>query len=381
MPLTRGAGDDVLRLRDRRRQPDRDASGSGSRGPPRPHERGHDVVGRLPAGEHQDAARATASPARRSSSTAPPTATRSAARPTVATLYSNATTATANPAVTLRSVGANGGQAAAFTYDLARSVVDTRQGNPAWAGQERDAITADPLGRPVLRRHGRGSAAGLGRTWTKVQIPQADEQQRLLANLILDMEQDRAPLPALLVPPARRRARPSSSPATTTAAAAPRVASTRRRRSARPAARSRTGSACAARRTSTTGTPLTDAAGRGVQRAGLRGRVARQHQLRRTGRRARCEGFYSSQLDGWHAKYTIAAGAGDRTARTASRGATTTRSPRSSCSTASASTRTTTTGRVRGSRTGPACSPVPGSRCASPTAAATRSTCTRPRRR
>ena len=56
----------------------------------------------------------------------------------VATLYSNATTATSNPAVTLRSVGANGGQAAAFTYDLARSIVYTRQGNPAWAGQERD---------------------------------------------------------------------------------------------------------------------------------------------------------------------------------------------------------------------------------------------------
>ena len=29
----------------------------------------------------------------------------------------------------------------------------------------------------------------------KVQIPQADEQQRLLANMILQMEQDRAPLP------------------------------------------------------------------------------------------------------------------------------------------------------------------------------------------
>ena len=52
--------------------------------------------------------------------------------------YSDATTATSNPALTLRSVGSNGGQAAAFTYDLARSVVYTRQGNPAWAGQERD---------------------------------------------------------------------------------------------------------------------------------------------------------------------------------------------------------------------------------------------------
>jgi hypothetical protein len=31
-----------------------------------------------------------------------------------------------------------GGQAAAFTFDLARSIVQTRQGNPAWAGQERD---------------------------------------------------------------------------------------------------------------------------------------------------------------------------------------------------------------------------------------------------
>ena len=67
---------------------------------------------------------------------------------TIATLYSTATTATANPAVTLRSVGPNGGQAAAFTYDLARSVVYTRQGNPAWAGQERDGgspIRSDDL--------------------------------------------------------------------------------------------------------------------------------------------------------------------------------------------------------------------------------------------
>ena len=46
----------------------------------------------------------------------------------------------ANPAVTLRSVGANGGQAAAFTFDLNRSIVYTRQGNPAWAGQDRDGV-------------------------------------------------------------------------------------------------------------------------------------------------------------------------------------------------------------------------------------------------
>ena len=76
----------------------------------------------------------------------------------VATLFSNATTATANPAVTLRNVGASGGQAAAFTYDLARSVVETRQGNPAWAGQERDGdrrrsapTTSSSAPRPVIR--------------------------------------------------------------------------------------------------------------------------------------------------------------------------------------------------------------------------------------
>ncbi len=56
----------------------------------------------------------------------------------LATLYSDATTATAYPAVTLNDVGSNGGQAAAFAFDLATSIVYTRQGNPAWVGQERD---------------------------------------------------------------------------------------------------------------------------------------------------------------------------------------------------------------------------------------------------
>ena len=37
-------------------------------------------------------------------------------------------------------VGAKGGEAAAFTFDLARSIVYTRQGNPAWAGEERDGV-------------------------------------------------------------------------------------------------------------------------------------------------------------------------------------------------------------------------------------------------
>ena len=101
-----------------------------------------------------------------------------------ATLYSSASTATANPAVTLKTVGT--GHAAAFTYDLARSVVYTRQGNPAWAGHERD-------GNPPIR-----SDDMFYPNWVdlnKVAIPQADEQQRLLANLIEQMNLSRKPLP------------------------------------------------------------------------------------------------------------------------------------------------------------------------------------------
>ena len=112
----------------------------------------------------------------------------------VATLYSTATTATTNPAVSLRTVGTQGGQAAAFTFDLARSVVYTRQGNPAWAGQERDGFS--PIRSDDLFY---GAKAGdVQPDWvdlTKVAIPQADEQQRLLVNLILEMNADRTPLP------------------------------------------------------------------------------------------------------------------------------------------------------------------------------------------
>ena len=109
----------------------------------------------------------------------------------VATLYSGATTATTNPAVTMNNVGGSGGQAAAFTYDLARSVVYTRQGNPSFAGVERD-------GQSPIRSDDMfwGSTATNGYiNLTKVAIPQADEQQRLLANLIQTMNRDRKPLP------------------------------------------------------------------------------------------------------------------------------------------------------------------------------------------
>ena len=112
----------------------------------------------------------------------------------VAVLYSNATTATPNlnPAVTLARVGA--GQAAAFTYDLARSLVFTRQGNPAWATQERDGFTPK---RSDDKYYG-NAVSDPQPDWvdlSKVAIPQADEQQRLLANLILTMNKTKKPLP------------------------------------------------------------------------------------------------------------------------------------------------------------------------------------------
>lgn len=110
----------------------------------------------------------------------------------VATLYSSAGAGTANPAVTLRSVGTQGGEVAAFTYDLARSVVYTRQGNPTWAGQDRNG---DGLIRPTDLFYVNPIGALDWVDFNKIMIPQADEQQRLLVNLILRMNADKKPLP------------------------------------------------------------------------------------------------------------------------------------------------------------------------------------------
>jgi hypothetical protein len=117
---------------------------------------------------------------------------------TIATFFSDATTATASLAVTIASVGTLGGQAAAFAFDLARSIVYSRQGNPAWARQERDGIA--PIRSDDLFF---GAAAGdIQPDWVdlnKVAIPQAAEQQRLLANLVLHVNRARKPFPRFWV--------------------------------------------------------------------------------------------------------------------------------------------------------------------------------------
>ena len=119
----------------------------------------------------------------------------------LATLYSDAQTSAGNPAVTLRSVGS--GQAAAFTFDLARSIVMTRQGNPAWSGELREGQggqsgdTQAGAIRAVDLFYGAASFDPEP-DWVdlnNVAIPQADEEQRLLANMVLSMHSAKSPLP------------------------------------------------------------------------------------------------------------------------------------------------------------------------------------------
>lgn len=100
-------------------------------------------------------------------------------------LASDANTRTEFPAVTLHRYGQ--GQAALWAFDLACSVAYTRQGNPAWANQERDG--GDGVRAPDMFK-----------AWVdldRIRIPQADVQQRLLVNLLTAMSQDARPLPRL----------------------------------------------------------------------------------------------------------------------------------------------------------------------------------------
>jgi Bacterial Ig-like domain len=110
----------------------------------------------------------------------------------LATLYKDAKTATAFSAVCGTKFGR--GNVVVFGYDLARSVVYTRQGNPLWSGHERDGIT--PIRSDDLFF---GAAASDPRPdWVdseKIAIPQADVQQRLLANILTLTNADKMPLP------------------------------------------------------------------------------------------------------------------------------------------------------------------------------------------
>jgi hypothetical protein len=123
---------------------------------------------------------------------------------TLATLSSH-TDKSPMPALTLRSVGTAGGEVAAFAFDLPQSVVLTRQGNPQWAGQERDGLA--PI-RPNDLFYGQ-SATDPQPDYidiSRVHVPQADEQMRLLTNLIEHLQRDGAPIPRFWYFPKRHKA-------------------------------------------------------------------------------------------------------------------------------------------------------------------------------
>lgn len=112
----------------------------------------------------------------------------------VAELFADSDTPTIFPAVTTRSLGESGGRAAAFTYDLARSVVYTRQGNPAWVGKNRDG---DLLNRSDDLFFG-AAEGDVQRDWVDpdlLDLPQADEQQRLMVNVLRHLCAEHTTLP------------------------------------------------------------------------------------------------------------------------------------------------------------------------------------------
>jgi hypothetical protein len=100
---------------------------------------------------------------------------------TVATLYSNQTTATTFPAVVRY------GRTATWAFDLARSVAYTRQGDPAFAGLDRDGLaplrTNDVFFNTIDK--------------DRVNLPHADIQMRLFSRMITDLLADAMPLPRL----------------------------------------------------------------------------------------------------------------------------------------------------------------------------------------
>jgi len=102
----------------------------------------------------------------------------------VATLYSDASTATTYPAVTTQTVGS--GTVSAWMFDLARSTVYLREGNPGFAGQ----ATTAPGYSGVARVPDRFALGYLD--LTKAAVPQADLQVSLLTNQI---ETASAPVP------------------------------------------------------------------------------------------------------------------------------------------------------------------------------------------
>ena len=101
----------------------------------------------------------------------------------IAWLYSDRDTATENPAIAVNQFGE--GSAVLFAFDLAKSTAYMRQGNPELANQDIDGLDG-------VR------TVDMFVDWIdleRIQIPQADEQQRLFVNILAQLSS--SPLPRL----------------------------------------------------------------------------------------------------------------------------------------------------------------------------------------
>jgi len=101
----------------------------------------------------------------------------------IAWLYSDRDTASEHPAIALNHFG--DGQAVAFVFDLAMSIAYMRQGDPEHVNEDADGLEGN-------------RSVDMFVNWIdleRIEIPQADEQQRLFANILSQLSQQ--PLPRL----------------------------------------------------------------------------------------------------------------------------------------------------------------------------------------
>jgi len=101
----------------------------------------------------------------------------------IAWLFSDSDTATEHPAIAINNFGE--GLAVSFAFDLAKSIAYMRQGNP-------DHVNQDDDGLEGVR------SVDMFVDWVdleRIEIPQADEQQRLFVNILMHLS--KRPLPRI----------------------------------------------------------------------------------------------------------------------------------------------------------------------------------------